>query len=103
MYATPSSYRQRLGVVADGLVEVLELEGLMTALRDLADDASWLAGDDAEAGNDHVGRDDGAVEDAYVVLDDGEFAHHNARPNVHVAAYRRRLHHGALAHEDLVA
>lgn len=90
-------------VVSDGLVEFPKLELLLAALGDLADDSGRLAGDDAEARDDHVGRNHGAVEDAHVVLDDGELADDRVVAYVYVGADAGRLHDGVLADEDVVA
>lgn len=97
------SSRQRLGVVSNGLVELPKLELLLAALGDLADDPGRLAGDDAEAGDDHVGRDHGAVEDAHVVLYDGELADDGVVSYVYVGADAGRLDDRVLPDEDVVA
>ena len=98
-----SSSRNRLGVISDGLVELPELELFLAALGDLADDPGRLARDDAEARYDHIGRDNGAVEDAHVVLDDGKLADDGFVPNVYVGADTRCLDDGVLPDEDVVA
>ena len=89
-------------IVSDGLIEVLQLKGLVSALRHLADDPGGLADDDAEAGDDHVGGDNGAVEDADVILDNGELAHDDSGADVYMAADGGGLDDGALANEDLI-
>lgn len=94
---------QRLRVVSDGLVEVLQLKSLVSALGHLADDPGGLAGDDAEAGDDHVGGHDGAIENANVILDDGELADDDSSANMYVASDGGGLDHRPLANEDLVA
>lgn len=101
--SSDSSSRQRLGVIPDGLVELPQLELLLAALGDLADDPSRLARDDAEARYDHVGRDDGAVKNAHVVLNDGELADDRVVPYVYVGADAGCLDDGVLSHEDMVA
>ncbi len=90
-----SSRRRRLRIVPDCLVEVAQLKGVVAALGNLANDAGGLTGDDAEAGDDHVGGNDGAVENAHVVLDDGKLADGDAGANVHMAADGGGLDDGA--------
>jgi len=89
--------------VADGFVELPQLQGFVGPFRDLADDAGRLAGNDAEAGDDHVGREDGAFQNAHVVLDDGELANHRVLADVDVAPNGSGLDDGARADEDVVA
>lgn len=97
------SSRHRLWVIPDGLVELPQLELLLAALRDLANDSGGLARDNAEARDDHVGRDNGAVEDADVVLYDGELADDGVVAYVYVGADAGRLDDGVLPDEDVVA
>lgn len=75
----------------------------MAALGGLADDASGLAGNDAEARNHHVGRDHGAVEHTNIVLDDGELVHDGVGANVNVGSDAGGLDNRALADKDVVA
>ncbi len=98
-----SSCRQGLGVVADGPVQVAQLKGLVPPLRDLSNEAGGLAGDYTEARDDHVGGHDGAVEDADVVLDDGELSDGDLCADVDVAADGGGLDDGGGADKDVVA
>lgn len=97
-----SSYRQRLRIVTNSLVELPKLESVVATFGNLADDAGGLAGDDAEARYHHIGRNDGAVEDAGVVLDDGELSDDDVLADVDVAADGGSLDDGAFADEDVV-
>ena len=92
-----------MGVVPDGFVEVLQLEGFVATLGHLTDDPGRLARDDAEAGYDHIGGNDGAVEYADVILDDGKLADDDVRTDMHVASDSGGLDDGCFAHEDLIA
>lgn len=74
----------------------------MSALGHLADDASWLTSDNAEARYDHVGRYDGAIEDADVVLDDGKLADDDSRSDMDVAPDLGGLDDRSRANEDVV-
>lgn len=75
----------------------------MPTFRHLADNTTGLAGDDAEARYNHVGRYDGAVEDADVVLDNGELANYDVRADVYVASDRGGLDDGGFTDEYVIA
>ena len=92
-----------MGVVPDGFVEVLQLEGFVATLGHLTDDPGRLARDDAEAGYDHIRGDNGSVEYAYVILDDGKLADDDVGTDMHVAPDSGGLDDGSLADEDLIA
>lgn len=97
------SDRRSLYVVPNRLVEVPQLERLVATLGHLADDAGGPAGDNAETRNDHVRRDDGAIEDAGVVLDDGHLSDDDALPNMNMTADAGGLDNGALPNVDVVS
>lgn len=97
------SHRQRLWIIANSLVELPKLESVVTTLRNLADNAGRLAGDDAEARDDHIGGDDSAIKDADIVFDDGELADDDVLADVDVASDGSGLDDGSLADEDVVA
>lgn len=75
----------------------------MSTLGYLANDASRLPGHNAETGYDHVGRDNGAVEHADIVLDNGELVDDGVCANVYVGSDTRGLDDGTLANKDVVA
>ena len=90
-------------IISDSLIHFPELESVVATLGDLADDAGGLPGDDAEAGDDHVGRHNGAVKDAAIILDDGKLTDSNPLADVHVVSYAGGLNDRALADEDVIA
>ncbi len=87
----------------NSLVELPKLESVVTTLRNLADNAGRLAGDDAEARDDHIGGDDSAIKNADIVFDDGELADDDVLADVDVASDGSGLDDGSLADEDVVA
>jgi len=95
--------RGGIRVVPHCLVYLAQLERLVPALGNFADNTRRSASNDAEARNDCVRRKNGTVKYADVVLDDGEFANDYVVPDMNVAADRRRLDHSTLADEDMVA
>lgn len=74
----------------------------MRTIRQLSHNATRLASHDRKARNDHVRRDNCAVQDFDVVLDNGKLVDDAPIPNVHMIPDTRRLHHGALPDEDVV-
>jgi hypothetical protein len=90
-----------LEIVPDCLVQLPHFEGLVVALRDLTNNTGRLASNNAEAGYDHVGRDDGVVEDPDVFLDDGELADDDVVADMDVGADGGGLDNGALADKDV--
>lgn len=99
---TSRSDRRRLRIVADGLVELPQLELVEIALRDLADDAGRLASDDCEAWDDHVGGHDCAIENAHVVFDYGKLIDDGVVTDVDVGADSGGLDDGALSDKDVI-
>lgn len=99
----PRSNRHGLRVIADRLVELLELERFVASLRHLPNHPSRPPRDNAEAWDNHVGRNHRAVEDACVVLDNGKFPNGNPLPDVYATADARSLDHCALSDENVLA
>lgn len=98
----PSS-RRGLWVVTDRFIQVSQLEFFMRAIRQFSYNTPWLASDDGEARNDHVGGNNRPVQDLDVVLDDGKLVDYAALSNVHMIAYTRSLHHRFLSDIDVIA
>lgn len=98
-----SSNRRRLRIVSHGLVKLPKFELVEIALRDLANDARGLASDNREARDDHVGGHDGAIEYAYIVLDDRKLVDDDVVANVDVGTDGGGLDDSAFADKDVVA
>lgn len=90
-------------IVANRLIEVSQLKLFVRTIRQLSHNATRLASHYRKARNDHVGRDNRAVQDLDVVLDNGKLVDDAAIPDVHVIPDARRLHHGVLPDEDVVS
>lgn len=103
MRPPPSSGRRRLRIISHRLVKIPQLERLDATLRDLANDTRRLTSNDAEAGDDHIRRDNRAVEDFNIILDDGKLANDDLTTDMDVVADLSSLDDGTGADEDMVA
>lgn len=90
-------------MVADRLVELSELECLVSALWYLSNYPSRLARHDAEAGNCHVRRDNRAIEYSSVIFDGRHLANNHSLADVDVASNACSLDDRVLPDEDMVA
>lgn len=75
----------------------------MRTVGQLSHNARRLASHDGKARDDHVRRNNRAVQDLDVVLDDGKLVDDAAAADVDMVADACRLHHRPLADKDVVA
>lgn len=75
----------------------------MRTIRQLSHNTTRLTSHYRETRNDHVRRDNRAVQDLDVVLDNGKLVDDAPIPDIHMIPDARRLHHGALPDEDVVS
>lgn len=98
-----ASDRRRLRIISHRFVQLAKFELVKIALGNLAYDAGGLASDNSEAGYDHVGGHDGAIEDAHVVFDDCKLVDNDVVTDIDVGTDGGGLDNGAFADKNVVA